>query len=898
MGPSSNKKNKTVVRDLSSNPRLRAFLQPVTYLGVAMLLCCYATLGYLLTEDRKTAEAAAINHNENLSRLFDQLIFRSFMSVDNRLKLIRQLYLRDRTGLNLSAMLENSGADSDLTFQYTVAGPSGFVTASSVGGPEIGFYVGDRPPFIAHANSSDDRLFVSEPVTLQASQKRGLVLTRRINGVDGSFQGVLAATMDVEQFEKLYRQIHLGEDGLASLWGIDGVVRAAGANGELRTDLVGRKFPDSGMLRRLDEAPTGTYWNEPAGPRRIDSVSRLVSYRKVPELPFVAVVGRSEAEIFKNVNRNAKVYWGITSVLTIGILFAIHFGARRERKLGAVRSRLAQANARFEVAIANMPHGLSMVDRDLRLIVSNHRYAAMYGLTPEQTKQGEWLGDIFRIRLAGASADEVQDYVDRLLAIARGHEPAQTVTQLPNGRVISISHQPLADGGAVAIHQDITAQKHAEEQIWRMAHYDGLTGLANRLVFVEELKKAARRYHDHGERFVLLLLDLDHFKEINDTLGHPVGDALLKEVAQRLQSCGSNGAVIARLGGDEFAILRPLDSAHHDTAVRLANKVLTQIEKSFDFDNNHLFVEASIGIAFAPDHGIESDELMKKADLALYRAKAEGRGAYRVFAAEMAEAASSRHAMLSDLRNAIERDEFEIHYQPILATSRLDVVGMEALVRWQHPRHGLIPPDKFIGLAEDTGLIKALGTWILRQACRDAVTWRKGVKVAVNLSPVQFRNNNLVDAVTGALSESGLPPDQLELEVTESVLLENDKENLGILRQLQHLDISIVLDDFGTGYSSLSYLKQFPFNKIKIDRSFVAELGHRRDCDAIVSAITSLARLLDIKTTAEGVETEDQLTLLRAAGCEQVQGYLFSRPRPLAEFNVGSMEEIHWRDIA
>jgi diguanylate cyclase (GGDEF)-like protein len=464
--------------------------------------------------------------------------------------------------------------------------------------------------------------------------------------------------------------------------------------------------------------------------------------------------------------------------------------------------------------------------------------------------------------------------------------------------VVAISHQPLPDGGAVAIHQDITAQRQAEEQIWRMAHYDGLTGLANRLVFVDEVNKAAERYRTQGMHFAVLMLDLDHFKEINDTLGHPVGDALLVEVARRLGSCANNNTIIARLGGDEFAILRAVGGGEDDSAVDLARRVIAEIKKPFDVDGHPLFVEASVGIAFAPAHGLESDALMKRADLALYKAKAAGRGAYRVFEPEMAETASLRHAMLTDLRKAIELDEFEIHYQPILSAGALDLIGMEALVRWRHPEHGLIAPDKFIGLAEDSGLIRPLGTWILKQACRDAMTWHADVKVAVNLSAVQFRNNNLVDAVTGALSESGLPPHRLELEVTESVLLEHDKQNLGILRQLQHIGISIVLDDFGTGYSSLSYLKQFPFDKIKIDRTFVAELGQRADCGAIVSAITTLARFLDIKTTAEGVETEEQLALLRAAGCEQVQGFLFGRPCPLTQLGDEALNDLRARDIA
>ncbi len=864
----------------------RAFLQPVTYLGVTMLLCIYATLAYLIVEDRRIAVETAISSNENLVTLFEQLILRSFKGVDNRLKLVRTLYQSHRSNFNLSELLDDSDVKNDLTFQYTVVGPTGFIEASTVGGPGVGFYVGDRRPFIVHTNSAADELYVSEPTFLQSSQRKGLVLTRRLTADDGSFQGVIAATIAIDQFEKLYRQINLGDDGLTTLWGSDGIIRVAGANGKLRSDIIGKKFSNAGMFAQLKLAPAGTYWNVPLGSKggqRLDYVKRLVSYRQVSDFPLITAVGNSEAQIFKNASRNASIYWGISATLTIGILAAIGFGARREWKLDSTASALAMANTRFAAAIANMPHGLSMCDAELRLIVSNQRYATMYGLSPEQTKPGTWLGNIFKARVTGASPEAAKKYVNSLLTVARNRQAAQTVTHLPDGRIVSISHQPMADGGAVAIHQDITAQKQAELQIWNLAHYDGLTGLANRLVFLDELKRISQRCLERGERFAVILLDIDRFKEINDSLGHPIGDALLKMMARRLQSTVGGDILIARLDGDEFAILQPIN----DEAAAIAQSIrfLGVIEEPFNVEGHQLFVEASIGIALAPEHDLEPDHLMQKADLALYRAKAEGRKGYRVFETRMAEAASSRHTLLVDLRNSIEREEFEIHYQPILDTHTLAVTGMEALVRWRHPKRGMIPPDQFIGLAEDTGLIKPLGDWILRRACYEAASWPEKATVAVNLSPVQFRKNSLVDSVTRALAESGLPPARLELEVTESVLLEHDKENLNTLRQLQHLGIGIVLDDFGTGYSSLSYLRQFPFNKVKIDRTFVADLGRRADCMAIVSAITGLTRHLDITTTAEGVETDEHLTLLRAAGCQQVQGFLFGRPAPQANFD-------------
>ncbi len=458
------------------------------------------------------------------------------------------------------------------------------------------------------------------------SEPRGLILTRRISGADGSFQGVIGAAVPLDQFDSLYQQLDLGAQGLASLWGTDGVVRVAGGNGGLRPELIGKKFVKAGVFEQLRKSRAGTYWNAPTTPAavaRLDQVERLVTYRTMDEFPLVIVVGRSELEVFRDADGNAVIYWSITALCTIGIVIAIGLGARRERRLNLTTASLAQANARFEAAIENMAHGMSMVDADLRITVANSRYATMYGLDRQQIKPGTWLGSVFKARMATADPDEANAYVERLLAVARGREPNQVVTRLPDDRVIAISHQPTADGGAVAVHQDITVQKRAEAMIWHLAHHDSLTGLANRHVFVDELQKAAQKCREQSECFAVFMLDIDRFKEINNSLGHPTGDALLKEVARRLQPLG--GAKVARLGGDEFAILQPLDGVPDETAMALAAKYLSIIEGAFDIDANHLFVEASIGIALAPDHGLDASDLMKKADLALYRAKAEGR---------------------------------------------------------------------------------------------------------------------------------------------------------------------------------------------------------------------------------------------------------------------------------
>jgi diguanylate cyclase (GGDEF)-like protein len=374
-------------------------------------------------------------------------------------------------------------------------------------------------------------------------------------------------------------------------------------------------------------------------------------------------------------------------------------------------------------------------------------------------------------------------------------------------------------------------------------------------------------------------LDLDQFKAVNDTLGHPIGDGLLQAVADRLRDGVHQPDTVARLGGDEFAILQTTIASPLE-ATGLAGRLIELIEAPFDIAGHQIVIGTSIGIAFAPQDGLDADQLLKCADLALYRAKVDGRGVYRLFQAEMDAAMQARRVLELDLRLALQAGQLELFYQPLIDVRARRITGCEALLRWRHPTQGLVPPDRFIPLAEDTGMIVPIGEWVLRQACADAADWPDGQKVAVNLSVVQFRSRNLVDAVITALRESGLPAGRLELEITETVMLQDTDATLATLHQLRALGIHIAMDDFGTGYSSLSYLRRFPFDRIKIDQSFVRELDTKGDCGAIVRAVIALGRDLGMAITAEGVETRQQLETLERAGCSEIQGHLFSRPVP------------------
>jgi diguanylate cyclase (GGDEF)-like protein len=555
-----------------------------------------------------------------------------------------------------------------------------------------------------------------------------------------------------------------------------------------------------------------------------------------------------------------------------------------QERTAALREREAELqaqNLRFDAALKNMAHGLCMFDRNERLIVCNDRYAEISGFAPDLAKPGVTLRAILEARAAGESGPlDADNYVEDRLAEIRKGQPYDIEIAMRDGRVLAVNHRPMPDGGWVAIHQDITAQKRAESQIAYMARHDDLTTLANRAVLLEKMQEELARVRRYGSKFTLFILDLDLFKTVNDTLGHPVGDELLKVVAGRLLSCIRETDTVARLGGDEFAILATVAGDQRETAVATANKLLSAVAAPCDLDGHHLNIGTSIGIALAPEHGTAVDQLVKNADLALYRAKAEGRDAYRFFDDTMGVEARHRRAYQTDLRNALANDEFELHYHPIVDIQTREIASVEALIRWRHPLRGLIAPAEFIHVAEETGLINPIGDWVLRKACSDAMHWPPAVKVSVNLSAVQFHKVYPIDHFFDALAESGLPPKRLELEITESVLLQGSAENVETLHQLRMMGISIVLDDFGTGYSSLSYLRMFPFDKIKIDRSFVHELAKNADCAAIVSAVAGLGRSLHIGTVAEGVETEDQLLLVRAAGCTHAQGYLFGRPCP------------------
>ena len=580
----------------------------------------------------------------------------------------------------------------------------------------------------------------------------------------------------------------------------------------------------------------------------------------------------------------------MTAAITFVVLLSAATAVVIQRANIRCETALREQNSRFDAAVRHLPVGLSMFDGQHRLIMCNDFYRTMYGLTEELTQPGTPFGDIIRYHAemscdadAGPATAEADEWIagpKKRLSVGKAFTGP---FHLKDGRTIFVRVGPMAGGGWVDVHEDVTERSQQEAKIAHMARHDMLTGLPNRAYLHERLEQSL-----HGqsatEKTALLFLDLDRFKDVNDTLGHSVGDALLKAVAERLRECVRKSDIVARVGGDEFVVMICTTEPASEPA-SLAARIIETVRQPYDIEGHECSIGTSVGIAFS-NGDVDGEALVAQADLALYRSKSDGRGTYRFFEEEMNTNARHRRRVEHDLRLALVNGEFELDYQPLVNLERNEISGFEALLRWRHPERGTVPPADFIPVAEESGLIIPIGEWVLRQACADAANWPDQIRVAVNLSPVQFRGRTLVQSVFNAVAASGIAPGRLELEITESALLSDSEETLEILRKLSDFGVRIAMDDFGTGYSSLRYLRSFPFDKIKIDRSFISGLADGDSSLAIVRAISGLGRALDLSITAEGVETQEQLDMIRHEGCTEMQGFLYSKPKPASELRA------------
>lgn len=973
-------------------------------LGVAVTALIWVGVWHIIDTQHRQILDDAVKDTSNLARSLDEHISKTVSSIDNLLLLTRSAYARDPAGFDAEKTLRTLRL-SGLVTHLTVIGKNDSLLAANFGAP-VATDPGDREHLQVPASSDADELFIGKPSIDPGSKRWSIQLSRRITGPDGSFLGLVVASLDPVYLARFYNSIDLGQYGSICIIGLDGIVRVRSMRDR---QIFGESLAGKVQFEKMTQAASGTLM----GPSAVDGRDRLATYRKLANYPLVVVVNLDIEEIFAGFRHDRAVYITMAGIITLLLGLAVLVIIRYQRGLQQAKEVLAKSrrlalekSSLLETTLAHMSQGLSVFDARDRLVACNRKYMEIYGLTPDDIHPGTSFKAIMEDCLRRHVYAETIPYEHLIGGLALRRESSRDTFRLTNGRVIKIMRQPMPDGSRVTIHEDITTQhafevelqetqsflktvidhvpatilvkdardlryillnpagvkffgrkaedilgktvfeifprelattmherdlivlqtghqrygedrplhetgdsrrhvtterltvpgadgspkyilgivtditeqKNSERQIAYMAHHDALTGLANRLLLFQRTEIAQARLRREGVGFAAFLLDLDHFKSVNDSLGHLIGDALLKAVAERLKKCTRETDTVARIGGDEFAILQISEGDMAANADILARRILEAIRQPYEIEGHKLVVDTSIGIALAPQDGDTPEQLLKNADLALYQAKAEGRKRFSMFNSEMEARIRARHALESDLRKALEQQEFELHYQLQVETTTGAVCGAEALLRWNHPERGLLSPDTFIASAEETGLIVELGEWILRTACRDAAHWPPGVKVAVNLSPTQVESSGLVDALRHALSETGLAAERIELEITESVLLKNDARNLSVLHELRQLGASIVLDDFGTGFSSLSYLQKFKFDKIKIDRSFVKDLSNRSDSAAIICAVTGLGKALDIVTTAEGVETEEQYTLISAAGVDHIQGYFFSRP--------------------
>jgi diguanylate cyclase (GGDEF)-like protein/PAS domain S-box-containing protein len=746
---------------------------------------------------------------------------------------------------------------------------------------------GHKDDFVQLSSHLHSGTFIGRPEFSAAGHDWLIYFGRRVETADGRFLGVAHVGVKVSFYGTIYAGIAALKDKTIVLRRTDGVLLASYPV----SDQSGVAILYGSPWLRLAAKGGGAFVGEdfPGGAKQLVAVQPMTGY------PVIVDVDETLKSVLARWRvRSAQIGFGALLALVCAAALARaayrHFQSllRSEASLAERGLDLAIVNARFAAVLDNMPHGVALFDGEKRVTVVNRRYGEMYGLTAQDVQPGTLLQDIVRKRVEkGAFVADAQSYLERRLHEAEVTSPSHRLERFANGMVVSALRRPLGEGAVLTIHEDVTARQRAEDRIEQMAWRDQLTGLANRALLLNEMSAWLAPEGPEPTPLALLLVDLDDFKGVNDTHGHPFGDALLRAVADRLKEAAGETAIVARIGGDEFALLQA--HGQNDAATTdLAERMLAAIRRPFVIEDCQLSIRPSVGVACSPRDGEDVEALFKAADLALYAAKAGGRDRIGYYEPRLEQGLRESRALKADLSEAIARGELEVHFQPIVEARSRRILEMEALARWRHPTRGMISPDVFIRLAEESGLIHAVGKFVLARACESAKGWPDEIGVSVNLSPAQLARGDFLDVLQEALGKSGLAPQRLTLEITETVLMENLERGNEVIKQARALGARVALDDFGTGFSSLSYLQTFALDTVKIDRTFIAAMETNPRTREIVPLIAAIARNLGFRTVAEGVETQSQLDLVIAAGCQAAQGYYFSRPLPASEFDFSA----------
>ena len=851
-------------------------------LGIAAACVAVIAAAWAITVERVSYERGETvrdteRRNSNLALAFEEHTVRTLKAIDQALRFVHHEYQEKGRRLDLRALLGHGAIDFSIFGHLDILderGDSAFARSRPNGA--------DRPFFRHHRNSASDEMLIGQPTVGRVTGAPVIHMTRRVDQHDGRFGGVILASVDPGYFSSFYQHIDVGRRGMIQLVGLDGVVRARRA-GDRRSS--GEDMTRSTLLGLAAQDKAGSFVARGIS----DGVQRFMSFRTVRGYPLVVAVGISVEEALANFNKRARVYYLGTTVATVLVLL---FGAavmlavwRRQKDLDA----LTRSEARYRAAFDQAAVGIAHAGPDGRFLKVNRKFCSMLGYSAEELVGRPFFEVLHPDDVAASAAMRDKLLADQELRVA-AHE---TRHMRKDGSVVwaavSVSAVRRADGRPdylLAIVQDITERKEAQEKLVRQAHYDALTQLPNRVLFHDRLTQALAHGSRNGWNVGLMLFDLDHFKAVNDTLGHPAGDALLREAAARVAGCVRASDTVARVGGDEFAIVLP-ELANPADAALVAQKVIDAMAVPYRIKGREVFLSSSIGIATFPRDGRDGETLVRNADAAMFRAKEAGRNNFQFYTAAMNERALEDLLLGNDLRRALERGEFFLQYQPIgsVASGRLE--AFEGLLRWRHPERGLVPPARFVPLLESSGHIVAVGEWLIRAACRQLAEWRRDglqpVPVAVNLSARQFLHRDICAVIERELRAAGVAPRLLEVEITESDAMANADQTAAILQDLRALGVHVAIDDFGTGYSSLAYLKRFPVTTLKLDRSFVSGLPGDPDDVSIARAVISMAHNLGLKVVAEGVEHEVQREFLARHGCDRMQGFLLSRPQPAAQ---------------